>query len=144
MSPRLERHLHQAGYSLTQPRRLVINYLSEHGSATSADLAAGLAGQVNRATVFRTLGLFRQLGIVHDVGLGPQRQVELADRFGPHHHHLVCSQCGRTISFESHTIEELVQRVATNHGYQLEQHHLELVGRCPKCQATAGLATGPV
>ena len=43
MSPRPERHLHQAGYSLTEPRRQVIQYLNQHGSATSAELATGLA-----------------------------------------------------------------------------------------------------
>ena len=135
MSPRIERHLHQAGYSLTQPRRQIIAYLSQHGPSSSAELAAGLSATVNRATVFRTLTLFRHLGIVHDVGLGPQRQIELADRFGPHHHHLVCSICGATLSFESRSIEELVQHVADNRGYHLEQHHLELIGQCPKCYA---------
>jgi Fur family ferric uptake transcriptional regulator len=59
-----------------------------------------------------------------------------------HHDHLVCRSCGRVVEFEYEAIEVLQREVAARHGFTLEGHHLQLVGRCADC-AGAARAGGP-
>jgi Fur family ferric uptake transcriptional regulator len=50
-----------------------------------------------------------------------------------HHDHLVCTSCGAIIEFENSRIEELQEKVAQEHGFQIVSHRLELYGKCGKC-----------
>ena len=132
MQARFASDLKSHGYSLTTPRRLVFAYLTEHGMATTKDLVTGLP-QLDRASVYRTLHLLLELDVLREVGLGRGRRYELSDRFDDHHHHFVCSQCGRTDSFEAADLETVMQRLSLRQGFTLESHQVELTGRCSNC-----------
>ncbi|MEA5633264.1 MAG: transcriptional repressor, partial [Cutibacterium granulosum] len=54
------------------------------------------------------------------------------------HHHLVCSQCGTAVEIEADsTIEQWARNIATDHGFTLTGHDIELYGTCGKCTAKA-------
>jgi Fur family transcriptional regulator, ferric uptake regulator len=133
MTDLLASQLKAGGYSLSRPRRQIFDYLARRGATSASGIVAELSGQMDRSSVFRVIKLFRSLGIIHDVGVGPRRKVELADWFSPHHHHMTCRECGRAVSFSSDSTERLLRRVAAGHGFQLKEHHLELTGLCRAC-----------
>jgi Fur family ferric uptake transcriptional regulator len=89
---------------------------------------------IGYATVCRTLKLFSQSGIAHEIhfGDGQTRYEHLME--GEHHDHLVCTGCGAIAEFENKTIEDLQKDVAESHGFIIRSHKLELYGLCAKCR----------
>jgi Fur family ferric uptake transcriptional regulator len=142
----LER-LARQGYRLTGPRRAVLDeVVRREVPFTSADLRTTMqqhAPTIGRATVFRTLDLLARLGVVqriHEDAEGGRCHMYLACDAG-HHHHLICQGCGAVADFaEEAALENLMHRVEQQTAYRIEGHRLELVGRCPACQATTASA----
>lgn len=92
----------------------------------------------SKATVYRTLPLLTEAGILQEaVVTGDSRSYESAVGIR-HHDHLLCRTCGLVIEFRDEAIEVLQREVATRHGFALESHHLQLVGRCPGCARRGG------
>jgi Fur family ferric uptake transcriptional regulator len=120
--------------SLTLPRRELFSHLRSYGPLPVAELIAALP-QVDRATVYRTLETFRELAIVQDIITGGQKMVELTDRFSPHHHHLVCTNCGKSVDIEDAPIENRLTALARLHGFTAQTHQIEVSGLCANCQA---------
>lgn len=90
---------------------------------------------IGYATVHRALKLFAECGIAEERNFG-DGQTRYESRSGEDHHdHLVCLGCGAIIEFEDPRIEELQAKVAEQHGFLIENHRLELYGRCGKCVA---------
>ncbi|HEU6439063.1 MAG TPA: transcriptional repressor, partial [Terriglobales bacterium] len=50
-----------------------------------------------------------------------------------HHHHLICSSCGRSEDVADGELPALIERIGRRSGYQIEAHRLELFGKCPRC-----------
>jgi Fur family transcriptional regulator, ferric uptake regulator len=87
----------------------------------------------SRATVYRTLPLLVEAGIVQR-GVVTAESVSYETAAGhPHHDHLVCARCGLVVEFELEAFEILQREVAQRHGFRLQAHHHELVGTCPRC-----------
>ena len=139
--PRLERALQARGYRLTAARRAILAALTAAGGHVTADelaaavaLAArdGGAPRVGRMTVYRTLDLLGELGLLRPVyqGTGAAHYVLLLDG---HHHHLVCSRCRRVIEFDECALAELAETVGRRYGFAVEGHLLEFYGRCSNC-----------
>ncbi len=88
---------------------------------------------IGYATVYRTLKLFSECGIAEERHFG-DGQTRYESMIGEQHHdHLVCTACGAIIEFENSRIEELQEKVAREHGFQIVSHRLELYGKCGKC-----------
>ncbi|GAB6082187.1 transcriptional repressor [Desulfuromonas carbonis] len=88
---------------------------------------------IGYATVHRALKLFSECGIAEERNFG-DGQTRYESRSGEEHHdHLICLGCGAIIEFEDLRIEELQAKVAAQHGFVIENHRLELYGRCGKC-----------
>lgn len=122
------------GLRVTTARRTVFNILHAHD--VPLDIAAILAekGEIDRASVYRTLELFVRLDIVSIIPIGWKKKYELSDPFRPHHHHLQCNTCGELVAIDTPELERLIETVAHAHGYQLSSHHIELRGTCYRCQ----------
>lgn len=89
---------------------------------------------VGQATVYRTLKLLTEAGIVEplDFADGVTRY-EVA--FGnKHHDHLICEVCGKNIEIFDATIEERQEMIARKHGFTLSRHKMYLFGICPDCR----------
>lgn len=147
---RFEHYLRGKALRLTAARAAIVEAAMERrGHFPIEDLVAdlrrrGIRG--SKATVYRTLPLLTGAGILQPAEMtGETRRYEAA--FGREHHdHLVCSGCGKVIEFEFEAFEILQREIATRHGFTLEGHHHELVGRCPACRgpgADPGSAAGP-
>ena len=132
-----EIHLKRAGYSVTATRREVFAALQGKEPQTMRELLATCQGKADRASVYRTIGLFEQLGIVKRLQIGWKYKLELSDAFHHHHHHLTCTSCGRTTPFEENTeLEQQLAQLAANHRFAMHDHQLEIQGICSDCQKT--------
>jgi len=130
--------LDRAGYRLTEPRRVVARLVVDQaGHFSAADLVREARVRrmaIGRATIFRTLDVLSELGLVEQIDLpnGDHAYVGCAPT---HHHHVVCSNCGRASEIEDAGLRALVREVARRTGYRVDEHRLELFGLCPACQA---------
>ena len=130
--------LQRAGYRVTEPRRDVARLIADRsGHFAAADLVADARRRrlgVGRATVFRTLDVLSDLGVVERIELPSGDHAYLACE-PVHHHHVVCSRCGRSRDVDDAGLRSVVRDVARRTGYLIEDHRLELFGVCPDCQA---------
>ncbi len=86
------------------------------------------------ATVYRTLSLLEENGLVSSISLGTQgKKFEMANK--PHHDHIICQECGKIVEFENEKIEELQKQIATENGFTLTDHLMQLYGICLECQS---------
>lgn len=88
---------------------------------------------VDRASVYRTLELFSELGITETIIRGWTPLTELAEPFKAHHHHIICEVCGCAEEIENDTLEDVLSLVASRHKFILKKHIVELTGICNKC-----------
>lgn len=122
----------------TEQRRLIIDTLFDSGEHVTLDgllrQVRAVDSRVGYATVYRTMKLLADSGIVqeHKFGDGFTRY-ELNDE-EHHHDHLICLDCGKITEFEEPLIEELQARVAARYDFQVRQHKHELYGICSECQ----------
>ena len=139
----IETALDRAGYRLTEPRRSLAALIAEQdGHFTAAELvtaAQAARPAVGRATVFRTLDLLEGIGAVERLDL-PNGDHAYVGCEPAHHHHVVCSRCGRTSEIDDAGLRSVVRDVARETGFRVDDHRLELFGVCPDCQAAEGRA----
>ncbi len=92
---------------------------------------------VGLATVYRNLQAMADDGEL-DAIRTPEGEMTYRRCSPTHHHHLVCSQCGTAVEIEADsTIEQWARNIATDHGFTLTGHDIELYGTCGKCTAKA-------
>jgi Fur family ferric uptake transcriptional regulator len=129
------------GYRITPSRRAVIAAtLAQAGHFTADDLVTHCRG-AGRATVFRTLRLMTEMGIVCRVIMEDGSMRYLVSQRG-HHHHMVCSVCGKVQDLDAGAIEDLIRDLSAAAGYDVEGHWLELYGRCSECRALVPAGAG--
>ena len=134
MLPALREALKRYGQSLTQPRQKIFTALQYQEPLTMHELVARCAG-VDRASVYRTVALFEQLGIVQRLQTGWKYKLELTEPFHTHHHHATCLQCGRSFVVPiDEAVEKHLQTAAGRISFQLAHHQIELQGTCTDCQ----------
>lgn len=96
------------------------------------DRAKQVHPAIGRATVYRTLELLTQLGVLRPIYTGPGSLSYIWAEGG--HHHLVCSACGNIKEFEECVVGELATSLEERFGYQINSHLLEFYGLCQGCQ----------
>jgi Fur family ferric uptake transcriptional regulator len=140
MSDDLHHALEARGLRLTAARRVILDTLVESGGHLTADELTEQVHQratgIGRMTVYRTLDLLCDIGVLRPVyqGTGAAHYILLHDG---HHHHLVCSDCSRVIEFDDCALGDLPARIARRFGFRVEGHLLELYGVCAACGAEA-------
>ena len=125
--------LKASGQSVTQPRLAVFKALLGQEPLSMHELA-GRAGKVDRASVYRAVELFENLGIIHRVSIGWKYKLELTDKFAEHHHHLTCTDCGRTFPMNENELEALITKLAASYGFSPLSHQIEIQGLCKECR----------
>jgi Fur family ferric uptake transcriptional regulator len=127
------------GIRLTGPRRgLAALIAGRAGHFTAAELIADAEVRglpAGRATVFRTLELLAERGLVErlDLPSGEHAYVRCEPR---HHHHVVCGSCGASVEVPDCGLRAVADEVARRTGYRIDRHRLELYGICPACAGT--------
>ena len=133
----IEKTVSEKGYRLTDARREVIRALNDaHGHISADELYTLLqtnGSKVGRMTVFRTLDLLAEVGVIRPtyLGNGAAHYVLLHDG---HHHHLVCTSCDKTIEFDDCTISDLAQQLSDRHDFSVAGHLIEIYGVCADCR----------
>lgn len=136
----VEQLLGQYNIRLTEERRLIMRRAVAFLHFTAEELVKDVRRadtSVARATVYRTLALLQQIGVVekHDFRYGPPNyEVTFAKA---HHDHLMCVQCGEIIEFQEPRVEAIQDEVVKRYGYQLLSHTHKLYGLCRACQRVA-------
>ena len=126
--------LSRAGYRSGGARRRVVELFDEQDCAiTALELDRRLDG-VGRASVYRAIDQLEDLGLIHRIDVGGESAAyERIDPTGHHHHHLVCSKCGRVIPFEDADLEKAVHSISSRDDFQIESHDITLRGTCDRC-----------
>jgi len=129
--------LDSAGYRVTGPRRRLAELVAgQDGHFTASELATLAKARrlgISRATFFRALDLLAELGVVERIVL-PSGEHAYVACARSHHHHIVCSRCGRTAEVADQGLAEAVAAMARDSGYRIQTHWLELFGLCRYCQ----------
>jgi Fur family ferric uptake transcriptional regulator len=129
--------LKQNNMSITSPRQIVFEVLSNNEPLTMTELIAACESAIDKASVYRTVSLYEHLGVVQRLQIGWKYKLELSNDFQPHHHHLTCIRCHRMITLpENNDLERHFHHLAKLHGFTNTDHQLEIKGICPECQAT--------
>ena len=121
----------EKGLKLTKQRRVIARVLAESDDHPDAQAlfrrASRIDPRISQATVYRTVRLFKDTGILDrlDFGDGPKRYEEAA---GEHHDHLIDKDSGAVIEFQNPEIERLQEEVARKLGFKLVGHRMELYG----------------
>ncbi len=128
--------LRAAGLRITLPRRLICQVLAassdEHLSAIDIAERAGTPDPIDVSTVYRTLEVFEELGVVHHVHLGHGPGIyHLSARSD--HHHLVCEKCGRVVDLPADTLEESFTEIIRDYGFVSDGLHFGILGRHIDC-----------
>ena len=126
--------LRDQGFKITSPRNRVIESVaSRDDNFTAEELAAELAS-IGRATVYRTLKILLDQGLVCRVVLS-DGAVCYRVSHKAHHHHLVCVSCGATEDVDFADVEDVLGRVREATDYDVVGHRLEVYGFCPRCKS---------
>ena len=86
---------------------------------------------VSRATVYRTLPLLTESGLVREMDFGKDRKVydpNYAER--PSHNHIICQDCQKIVEFESRQLESLENRISRQLGFSVRSHRLQITANC--------------
>ncbi|HVE73624.1 MAG TPA: Fur family transcriptional regulator [Mycobacteriales bacterium] len=130
-----QQELRARGYRLTPQRQLVLEAVAAAGHATPEEIVTAVrrtAGGVNISTVYRTLELLEEIGLVRHNHLGhgaPTYSVATEDE----HVHLVCRDCGTIEEAPLGVAAGLAGTLSTERGFTVDLGHLAVFGRCARC-----------
>ena len=137
---KLKEELKLKGYKLTPQRRAIVNIVIQNkGSHLTAeelyDLVKDECPEIGLATVYRTIQLLEDIGIVCKFNLDDGcNRYELVDEDEIHqHHHLICRECGKVIEVEEDLLDSIEKNVEKQYKFKIENHSLKFVGICHEC-----------
>lgn len=120
---------------LTGPRRAIIGTVfSTEKHFTAEELlkwARRRDKSVSRATVYRTLPLLTESGLVREMDFGKEQKYydpNYAEH--PHHNHIICLDCGKIVEFDSRKIEQLESEISRRLGFAAKAHRLQITATC--------------
>jgi Fur family ferric uptake transcriptional regulator len=129
--------LSQHGYKRTMQRAVVLEILESAGSHMTAE---GVAREVearqlslNRSTVYRTLQMLAEVGVVKATRMGRAIHYELSHE-GDDHHHLRCVDCNVMVHLDAAEVDGLLGRSATKSGFQVTDIQVMVNGLCAACR----------
>ena len=135
------------GYRLTVPRETILDALTKTSKHLSAEdiymTVHKVYPNIGLTTIYRTLELLVQIGLVLKFDFGDGRaRYELAE--GPqgarHHHHLICTNCGRVIDYtefideEKELLSQTEKGLSKKYNFKITNHLIQFYGLCDKCQ----------
>ncbi len=132
--PEIMAILEDRGYRSTAPRRAIIRVLDGKQEGFTAEEVVNELPGVGRATIFRTLKLLMEVGVICKLNL-----IDGAPRYSlsrvEHHHHTVCVKCGNVGEFRAATVERLLRTLGNDIPGNIVGHRIELYVNCDQCLA---------
>ncbi|ERK31009.1 MULTISPECIES: Fur family transcriptional regulator [Clostridium] len=137
----LKEDFKKKGYKLTPQRRAIVNsIIKNEGKHLTAeeiyDEVKRDCPEIGLATVYRTILLLEDLGIIYKLDLDDGcARFELAHEGENHrHHHLVCNVCGGVIEVEDDLLDEIEQKIQNSYNFAITDHSVKFFGVCDKCR----------
>ena len=135
--------LSEKNISITNPRIIVLEQLLKYKKPISIeDLQEILKGQVATSTLYRVLNDLKKINVLTEF-ITPENitMIELSLHDDEHHHHLFCKSCGDVIDIElslgfEQKLSNEIKSIEKNSFFIIEDHGLELFGRCSDCRDT--------
>ena len=122
----------------TAQRELLLDLIREadgHMDATELyERAREKQPRLSLSTVYRSLSLFKKLGLVDEHRFDDARHC-YETKARSHHQHLICLDCGKVYEFQCPSAETLKNKVSKDSGFEVVDTEVRLVGYCPKCQS---------
>ena len=119
------------GLRMTLPRKVILEVIEDSEDHPDVDelyrRAVSKDRSISIATVYRTIKLFVESGIIERLAIGDGRARH--EEAGEHHEHLIDIESGEIIEFQNEELEEMKRQVALKMGYELVDHRLELFGK---------------
>ncbi len=139
MKTSIDEDLRAAGHRLTRTRRAVLDVLERTKYPLSAselyDRLQRNRVSIDLVTVYRTVTVLRDLGLVSQVELHQEGQARFEIRHGrEHHHHIRCQSCGKIADLLLCPLKKLTALIEKETRFVVNAHTLEFSGLCPKCQ----------
>lgn len=148
-SPVTEEELHTTaaqrlraeGLRYTTSRRAVVEVLAASDRPLTIPEILAVAPTLAQSSAYRNLTELIGAGVVHRIISGDEySHFELAEDLTAHHHHLVCTSCGRVADVTlgddiEAALDRALDQVATSQGFHAEHHRLDVIGRCAECAA---------
>jgi Fur family ferric uptake transcriptional regulator len=141
--PSLMKELAARGVRMTSQRRLLVGIIQDSprhlDAATLLDLARKRNPEIDRATVYRTLALLKDRGLIDELDLmhiqGEKHYYEA--KTSRDHCHMACFRCGAIMEYASSSFEKLKEEMIKQSGFQIRVVRLEVGGFCKRCQRSA-------
>lgn len=125
--------LKDRGARVTRPRKTITDHLEHRRGAFTIEALCGELPSVGRATVYRTVKLLLEVGVVCKLALMDGSHVYSVSRVGHRHHHYVCIQCGLVEEFRAASVEKLLKAIGDDLPGQVVDHRIELYVSCGHC-----------
>jgi len=136
--------LRASGYRVTPQRQLVLEAVTKLEHATPEEIYAEVkqtAVGVNVSTVYRTLELLEQIGLVTHTHLGHgAHRYHLAS--DAQHLHLVCRECGGITELEPAAVKPFMDALEADYGFETDVGHLTVFGTCSRCRQAKPAISG--
>jgi Fur family ferric uptake transcriptional regulator len=138
---KIETALRRHGYKITPQRRIVINAIIDNREhMTPAAIHKCVLREhpgIGLVTIYRTLEVLSELGLICEVHAGGSCRSYLVRRPSEHHHHLICSDCGKVVDFTDCGLEEMERKLSQATNFKINGHLLEFLGQCRECRGKA-------
>jgi Fe2+ or Zn2+ uptake regulation protein len=132
--------LQASGHRTTTALKVIVRILATSQRVLSPleiyDLVRGSYPKVSLVTIYRTVEKLEEMGLIQRVHQPSGCQAFVATT-GDHQHILICENCGQVEFFSGDKLEPLMSSVASETGYRIRDHWLQLFGFCTKCQSKA-------
>lgn len=132
--------LREAGHRVTNQRVLILDAVCEgDGHTTVGQIYARTRSKdrsIDRSTIYRTLKLFVELGLVVSADTGAGELVYEISK-PKQHHHLVCRQCGKEQEVGQQVMQAMFEQVQREYQFQVDTDHMILFGLCSNCRSAA-------
>lgn len=137
---KLKNNLKDKGYKLTPQRRaivdIIINNEGKHLTTEELyDLVKVECPEIGLATVYRTMQLLEELGVVCKLDLndGCSRYELVHEEENHQHHHLICTSCGKVIEVEGDLLDSLEHDIQEKYEFMIKNHSVKFYGLCKEC-----------
>jgi len=128
--------LSRKGYRMTPQRLMILEALDGAiGHISAEEIYESVRKKyhgLNISTVYRTLELLKETGLVTETDMGDGR-VRFHSTGYQHHHHLVCSGCGQVIDLDEEMLTPLSATLKAKYGFRADLNHMAIFGKCERC-----------
>ena len=133
--PNVMEVLEDRGYRATASRKAIARLLEQRHEGFTAKALSQELPSVGRATVYRTVKLLLEAGVICKLLMMDGARVYSLTRVAHRHHHTVCVQCGVVGEFKAATIDRALKAIGAEIPGQIVDHHIELYVACGDCPA---------